>query len=166
MCMEAKTAEEEFNAMCPKFVKVVKRRNKAEAFAEYGAFSIGERKVRRNGQYQTDGRVGRGDGVRGKGRRGRFQRAMGIFESCCILWILMPERKRKKFLVSTTNELEDEVELQRVVTSTGAAVRGPVNIMELSVIVGGFKTRGIHMGRRCHGSVTGVLEVKEDGVDL
>eukprot|EP00061_Rhincodon_typus_P005382 g24818.t1 len=45
MSMEAMTVEEEFNAKsCPKFVTMGTQRNKAEAFAEYRAVSIGERK--------------------------------------------------------------------------------------------------------------------------
>eukprot|EP00061_Rhincodon_typus_P002896 g18765.t1 len=112
MGTEAKTAEEEFDVMsCPKFVKVGTQRNKAEAFAMYKMFSIGEQKIRNDGEYLTRGRVGRGDGVRGKGRRARFKRAMSIFELLRLV-ALMPERKRKKkFLVSMVNEPEDEVEL-------------------------------------------------------
>eukprot|EP00061_Rhincodon_typus_P006219 g26618.t1 len=45
MGKEAKTAEEEFDILsCPKFVKVGTQREIAEAFADYGAFSIRERK--------------------------------------------------------------------------------------------------------------------------
>eukprot|EP00061_Rhincodon_typus_P005069 g24101.t1 len=68
MSTEAKTAEEEFGVMsCLKFVKVGMERDKAEAFADYGAFGIGERKVRRDGEYPIGGReFGEGERVRGK----------------------------------------------------------------------------------------------------
>eukprot|EP00061_Rhincodon_typus_P015329 g42941.t1 len=42
---DAKTAKEELDVMsCPKFIKVGTQMHKAEAFAEYRMFSIGERK--------------------------------------------------------------------------------------------------------------------------
>eukprot|EP00061_Rhincodon_typus_P000479 g11839.t1 len=52
MSTEAKTAEEQFSVMlCPKFVKVGMQRDNAEAFAEYRAFRIRERKIRRDGEH-------------------------------------------------------------------------------------------------------------------
>eukprot|EP00061_Rhincodon_typus_P014548 g41619.t1 len=74
---EAQTAEEEFDIMsCPKFVRVGMQRNKAEAFAKYRIFSIGERKVQRDDEYLTDGGVGEGmeSERRGgeEGSKGRF----------------------------------------------------------------------------------------------
>eukprot|EP00061_Rhincodon_typus_P006862 g27933.t1 len=74
MVTEAKTAEEEFDVMlCLKLVKVGMQRNKAEAFAEYRMFSIGEWKVRRDGEYLTGGSGVEGmleEGMDSEGREG------------------------------------------------------------------------------------------------
>eukprot|EP00061_Rhincodon_typus_P012163 g37729.t1 len=106
-------AKEEFGIMlCPKFVQVGTQRNIAEAFAEYRTFSIGERKVRKDGEYPTGGEVGRGVGVRGKRK---VPEGHGIFELLHLVG-LDARKEKKKFLVSMTNEPEDEVELRSSAT--------------------------------------------------